>query len=142
MAGTGTYPTLADIAIQNGSDPVVGLIDETMKAVPEVRVGAARGIKGINYSTLVRTQQPTVGFRAANKGTPSSKGIYENRLVETFFLNPIWTCDKAVADSNEDGAEAYIALEGSGMTIAAFQTLSKQFYYGAPTGDPLGHPGL
>ncbi len=138
-----TVPTLLDIAIQNAADPVVGLIDETMKAVPEVRLGAARSIPGINYNTLVRTVLPTVSFRALNQGTAATKGTYENRLVECFPMNPIWQCDKAVADSHVDGAAAYIALEGAGMTLAAFQHLSAQFYYGAGTGgDSLGHPGL
>ena len=26
------------------------------------------------------------------------RGTYENRLVETFILNPRWECDKAVAE--------------------------------------------
>ena len=124
------YPTLHDIAVMNGSDPVVGLIDETMKAVPEVRLGAARPIKGTHYETLARTELPTVDFRAANQGTAATKGVYENRLVECFPMNPIWQADKAVADVYEDGAAAYIAMEGAGMTIAAFQHLGAQFYYG------------
>src|SRR5258708_5520975 len=99
-------PTLLDIAIMNGSDMAVGLVEETIRAVPEVLKGAARTIKGTQYKTLVRTNLPTVGFRAANEGSPTSKSIYENRLFETFILNPNWTCDKAVADSHEDGAAA------------------------------------
>lgn len=139
----GAYPTLLDIAIQNAGDRVAGLIDETMKAVPEVRLGAARTIPGTNYNTLVRTVLPTTGFRGLNSGTPTSKGVYENRLVNTFVCNPIWEADKAIADAYVDGAQAYIALEGSGMVLSAFQMLSKQFYYGANEGgDTLGHPGL
>lgn len=137
------FPTLLDIAIQNAADPTVGLIDETIKATPEVRLGAAKTIKGLNYKTLVRTGLPATSFRAANQGTASVKGTYENRLVETFIMNPIWQVDKAVADSAEEGAQAYIAREGAAMTLSAFQTASKQFYYGsAQGGDPLGHPGL
>jgi hypothetical protein len=61
-------------------------------------------------------------------------------------MNPRWECDKAVADASEDGAQAYIAVEGSGMVEASFQTVARQFYYGASTtvnlGDTLGFPGL
>jgi hypothetical protein len=138
-----TTPSLLDIAIANGSDMTVGLIEETIKAVPEVRMGAARTIKGLNYKTLVRTALPTVGFRAANLGATVSKGIYENRQFEAFMFNPRWECDKMVADGYEDGAAAFIAMEAQGIMEAAFQTLGKQFYYGAAQGgDALGNPGV
>ena len=136
-------PTLLDIAKMNGSDQVVGLIDETSKAHPEITLGYARTIKGLQYKTLVRTALPTVGFRDANQGANASKGTYENRLVETFILNPRWECDKAVADRHEDGREAYIALEAEAQMEAAMQALATQFYYGRDNGgDAKGHPGL
>jgi len=134
-------PTLLDIAKANGSDAVAGLIDETTKATPELRIGGARTIKGINYKTLIRTGLPTVGFRAANEGFAPSKSTYENRLVETYIFDPRWECDKAVADSHEDGAAAYIAQEADAVMNAAMQYLSSQFYYGT-TNDAKGFPGL
>jgi hypothetical protein len=134
-------PTLLDIAIQNGSDPVVGLIDEASKAHPEIAIGYARTIKGLNYKSLVRIGLPTVGFRAANEGAASSKGVYENRLFETYLFNPRWECDKAVADGHEDGAPAYIAVEAGGIMEASMQHLASQFYYGTGN-DPKGFAGL
>jgi len=135
--------TLLDIAIANGSDAVAGLIQETIKATPEVLYVPARTITGLNFKTLVRTGLPAAGFRAANQGLATVKGVYENRLVETFILNPQWDCDIAVADVYEDGAEAWIAIEAGGIVTASWQTLGKQFYYGAKNGgDALGHPGL
>ena len=136
-----TMPTLLDIAKANGSDGVVGLIDEATKAHPELVLAPARTIRGLNYKTLVRTANPTVGFRNANEGTAATKGTYENRLVETYILNPRWECDKAVADRYEDGPEAYIALEASAILEAAMQTLATQFYYGTGA-DAKGFPGL
>jgi hypothetical protein len=138
-------PTLLDIAVQNGSDAVAGLIDETTKAHPEIAVGYARTVKGLFYKTLVRTGLPTAGFRAANAGVAGTKGTYENRLYECFILNPRWECDKAVADSHEDGAPAYIANEAAGIMEAAFQQMAANFYYGTTTtfgGDASGFPGL
>ncbi|MEX0587053.1 MAG: major capsid protein [Pirellulales bacterium] len=134
-------PTLLDIAKANGSDAVVGLIEETSSIHPEITMGAARTIKGLNYKTLVRTGLPTVGFRNFNEGTAATKGTYENRLVETFIFNPRWECDKAVADSHEDGAPAFISMEAAGIMEAAFQHLSEQFYYGVGN-DAKGFPGL
>ena len=138
-------PTLLDIAKANGSDAVAGLIDEAAKAHPELTMGGARTIAGINYKTLVRTAVPTgSSFRNANEGTAAVKSTYENRLVETFIFNPLWKCDKAVADRYEDGAAAYVALEASGMMEAAMQDLSQQFYYGRNVtfGNAKGFPGL
>lgn len=149
--------TLLDVAKRNGSDMLVGLIDETSKAHPEItgrtyvgaqevvlpNVGGGRTIKGTHYKTLVRTALPTVGFRNANQGVAETKASYENRLVETFIMNPRWGADKAVADRSEDGPEAMIADDADAHMRAAFATLGKQFYYGAAKGgDTKGHPGL
>jgi hypothetical protein len=137
-------PTLLDIAKLNGTDAVVGLIEEASRACPEVRLGGARPIKGISYRTRVRTGLPTVGFRGANEGTAVSKSTFENRLVECFIFNPPWECDKAVADCFEEGPEAFIAIEGAGLLSAALISLAKCFYYGqdATFGDAKGFPGL
>lgn len=138
-------PTLLDIAIRNGSDAVVALIDETIKPHPELRIGNARTIRGLNYKTLVRTGLPTAGFRDANDGVDASKSTYENRLVETYILNARWECDKAVADRSEDGPEAFIFDEGVGILEAAMQQVCKNFYYGRNTamgGHAAGFPGL
>lgn len=134
-------PTLLDIAIANGSDAVVGLVEETIKAHPELAKGAARTIKGIHYKTLIRTGLPTVGFRAANEGVAPTKSTLENRLIETYMFNPRWECDKMVADSYEDGASAYIAMEANGIMEAAMIHLASQFYYGTGN-DAKGFPGL
>lgn len=136
-----TMPTLIDIAKVNGSDGVAGLIDEASKAHPEIVSGFARTIKGTNYKTLIRKALPTAPFRNGNEGAAASKGEYENRLIETYILNPRWECDKAVADSAEDGAEAFIAMAGSDQMEAGMQTLASQFYYGTAN-DAKGFPGL
>jgi len=136
-------PTLLDIVKANGSDPLVGLIEEVVPAIPELDRFASRTINGLNYITLVRTALPTVGFRNANEGGAAVKSTYDNRLVETFIMNPRIECDQAVADSYEDGPEAYLAMEGAGVTAAAAITVAKQIYYGVGAGgDAKGFPGL
>jgi hypothetical protein len=139
-----TMPTLLDIAKANGSDAVVGLIEEGARAHPELTLAPARTIKGLNYKTLVRTAVPTgSSFRDANEGVAASKGTYENRLVEAYIFNRRWECDKAVADAYEDGAAAYIAIEGGAQVEAGMQDLATQFYYGsAQGGQAKGFPGL
>jgi hypothetical protein len=139
-----TMPTLLDIAKANGSDAVVGLIDESTKNHPEILRVPARTIKGLNYKTLVRTAVPTGGsFRDANEGVAASKGTYVNRLVEAYIFNRRWECDKALADCFEDGAPAYIALEGGAQMEGGMQDLASQFYYGTGVGGQAkGFPGL
>jgi len=137
-------PTLLDIATINGSDSATGLIEEAMQTHPEIRGGFWRTIRGLNYKTKVRTSVPTVAFRDANEGTAAVKSTYINRLVEAMIINPIWECDKAVADASEEGAEAFIAMEALGLLEGAMQTIAKCFYYGrnATFGDAKGCPGL
>jgi len=137
-----SQPTLLDIAKRNSADSAVGLIEEAFLAHPEVMLGAARSIRGLNYQTLVRTTLPTVAFRNANEGSAVVASKYDNRLISTYILNPQWQCDRAVADRSEDGAQAYIADEAAGLTEAAMQTLATQFYYGVTAGDAKGFPGL
>ena len=141
--------TLLDIAIQNAADGAAGLIDETIQAHPELDVMPARTIMGINYKTLVLTTLPTVAFRNAAEGTASTRGVYVNRLVETFIISPSWAVDKAIADRHEDGAATLIAREARTMMEAVMQHLSSQFYYGtintdihATKGDAKGFNGL
>lgn len=126
-----SMPTLLDVVKRNGTDPVVGLIEEASKATPEVMLGAARTINGLNYKTRVRTSLPTVGFRQVNQGTAVSKSGIEQRLIECFLMNPPFQVDKAAADAAEDGAAAYLAEEALGITQAAFQTLGVACFYGA-----------
>ena len=137
-------PTFLDVIRRNGTDAAVGLIDETTKAVPEVRLGAARTISGLNYKTRVRTGLPTVGFRQVNAGTAVTKSQTEQRLIECYLMNPQFEVDQAAADAAEDGAAAYLAEEADAIMRAAMQALGVAFFYGADAtfGKTDGFPGL
>ncbi len=137
-------PSLLDIAKLNNTDPVVGLIEEAAQIHPEITLAPSRAIRGLQYRTKVRTAVPSVTFRDANEGQAPIESTFENRLVETYILNPRWEADVAVADAYEDGPEAYIALEAAGILEGALQQLCKVFYYGtnATFGDAKGFPGL
>jgi len=134
-------PTLLDIAKRNGSDATVGLIEEAVSVNPELKIASARSITGLSYKVLVRSKLPNVQFRRANEGVASSKSEYRNETVDTVILSPRFECDKAVADSSEDGAEAFIADEGIAITKSALIHLCEQFYYGTKA-DKKGFFGL
>lgn len=145
--------TMLDIAKMNGSDALVGLVDEASRETPELtgrdafnnrqlsNVGGSRTIKGLLYKSLVRTSLPQVGFRDPNNGTPYKASVYENRTVETFTMNPRWAVDQAVADRHEDGPGIVMALEAEANVQSGLMTVAKQFYYGSGA-DSKGHPGL
>lgn len=134
-------PTLLDIAKLNAGEETVGLIEEAVKATPEVAVGSAMTISGVNYNTSVRTGLPTVGFRSANEGVTPATSTYINRLNSCNILNAFVEADKVVADSAEGGAAGYMALEAVGILQNAYITAGKQFFYGVDN-DAKGYAGL
>lgn len=137
-----TRPSLLDVATFQNVD-ASAIIEEVIKMVPEIGLLPWDTIPGQQYRTIVRTSDPTAAFRAANNGPTASKSTFENRLVETFILNPRWECDKAVADVHPKGAAYYIGVEAVGILRAAMKTLASQMYYGTGAGgDTAGFPGL
>lgn len=132
---------LLDIAKLNGSDRVVGLIEETLTYAPEVQVLPARTIRGTSYKIVSRTSYPGVGFRNANEGSTPSKSEFENQMVECYILSGAVQADVAVADAYEDGAEAWKDLESVGTMRQAMIELGSQVIYGTSV-DSKGFPGL
>jgi hypothetical protein len=132
---------LLDIAKLNGNDAVVGLIEENLKYAPEMEVIPARTIRGTTYKTGIRTGLPTVGFRGANEGVTPSKSTFRDALISCYILDAQIKADKAVADAFEDGADAWKAIEASGVAKAAMQKIGAQIFYGVTT-DAKGFPGL
>jgi hypothetical protein len=134
--------TLLDLVKRRGHDAEVGLVDETIKAIPELTQGEARSIKGTSFKALVRTGLPTVGFRDYNNGVDASKGTVEARKIETFLMTPRGEVDQQLAMENEEGPEALIAQETMAQVAAAMQFAATQFYYGATLDANHGFPGL
>lgn len=135
------YLTALDIAKSNGSDQVVGLIEENLNAAPEVSILPARTISGTSFKSLVRTAYPTTGFRLLNAGVEPTKSTYLNRLYETYYYDGQMEMDKAVADADEQGADHALAMEADGHGRAFLLTAGTQVWYGTSSGDAAGFPG-
>jgi hypothetical protein len=131
--------TLLDLAKLNGSDKVVGLIEEVGTAAPEVLVIPARTIKGTSYKTVARNGLPASTFRQANAGQDASKSNFTMRTVEAFILSARVEIDKAIANGYEDGLEELQTIEAEGVMISALLTLGTQTFYGT---NASGFPGL
>lgn len=132
---------LLDIAKLNGSDAVVGLIEENLNYAPELGVIPARTIRGTSYKISTRTAYPGVGFRNANEGSAATKSTFESKMVECFILSASIVADKAVADAYEDGADAWKAIEAAGVMKQAMLEVGSQTFYGTSV-DSKGFPGL
>lgn len=138
MGNTGSA-TLLDIAKLNGNDILVGLIEENLTFAPEMLYFPTRTIKGTQYTTVVRTNFPSVGFRPANGGWVVGKSVFDKRRTECFVFGGVIQVDKAVAQADEQGSADYEMIEASGFVKNSLIKLGSQIWYG---GDQYGFTGI
>ena len=132
---------ILDLARLNGSDAVVGLIEESLQSAPEMKTIPGRTIKGTSYKTVLRTGLPTVGFRRLNEGVTDTKSTFEEKLVQCFVASGRIVVDKATATGFEGGESELQAIEGAGIMEALFRKIGSQVFYGV-SNDAKGFPGL
>lgn len=136
------YLNMLDLAKFNGSDAVVGLIEENLNVAPEAKMFPARTIKGLSFKTLHRTALPTTQFRSVNEGVNTTKSTYQNKLVECFYLDGQMEIDVALASGDEMGTAHAQAIEADGHMQAAILKIGTQVWYGtAGGGDAKGFQG-
>jgi len=134
------YLNMLDLAKINGSDAVVGLIEENLNLAPETTLFPARTISGTSYKTLHRTALPATQFRAVNEGVNTTRSTYENKLVECFYLDGKMEIDIAAAQADDQGEDHAKMIEADGHAQASILHLGKQVWYGAGN-DTKGFPG-
>lgn len=134
------YLNMLDLAKINGSDAVVGLIEENLNLAPETALFPARTISGTSYKTLHRTALPATQFRGVNEGVLTTKSTYENKLVECFYLDGKMEIDIAGAQADDQGEDHAKMIEADGHAQAAILHLGKQVWYGVGN-DTKGFPG-
>lgn len=113
----------------NAADARVGVVEEAVAQVPELRVMDAGLVKGTQFQTVSRTALPATGWRAANAGVDASGSTYALRGHNLAILAGLVKLDKAVADADFEGKEAALDREVRGVTLSAFQTLARAMYY-------------
>jgi hypothetical protein len=136
--------TLLDVAKMNGSDAIVGLVEESIAATPEMNVFPVRAVDGTGFKTLVRSGLPTVDFIAASQGIPGSKSTFENKHFDCAVLGGRIEVWKTILDAPENGAPADIkAVESIGVMEAALRKVGRQIFYGkTDLGSANGFAGL
>lgn len=136
------YQTLLDVAKMQYADPVVGLVEESLAAAPELSVFAARTIPGMTYKTFVRTGLPAVSFTGGNEGVSATGSVTEQRTYETFILRSAVQIDLAVQNASDGlGLPSLEMQEALGVTQAVLRKLGSQIWYGT-TNDAKGFPGI
>ena len=143
--------TLLDIAKHNGNDAVVGMIEESISAHPEIALGDARTISGTSFKSLVRTTYPAVGFRDINEGVATANAVYEQRTTACKLIDCSSEVDAAAEQASDEGLDTILAREMDAKVESAMRGLSSQFYYGiastvgvssTATSPAKGFPGL
>lgn len=132
---------LIDIARQKADDGVVPLLNEAAIAVPEVTVIGGQTVKDTEFTTLIRTKLPTVGFRDANNGVDADKSSYQNRTFKAYPLTPRFEVDEVVADQHPKGWAGALADEAIAMMTASLIHMARCFWYGTSF-DAKAFPGV
>lgn len=137
--------SLLDITKRSGSDPAIGLLEETTTFAPELRTLMGRPISGTTYRATRRTL-PTVAFRRANDGSDTVKSAYDQILAQCYILDGQMQMDKAVADAeakqglNESVGDVLFD-EAQGVLLGAGIAVGSQLWYGTSS-DALGFAGI
>ena len=136
---TGTT-TLLDIAKRNGSDPVVGLIDDASNYAPEFSIIPARAMPGTSYKITRKTALPTAAFRNANEGITIGKTNYIQETKSMHFLDCQLQLDEAITKGDEGRIGDLMTQQAQDSFQAAIQYVGSQFYYGT-SNDSKGFVG-
>jgi hypothetical protein len=136
--------TLGDVV---KSDVGIGspIIDETIVSTPELSVFPVDTIMGDTISLSVQTGNPTVGFRLANNGTASKKGVFESRIFQTAVLDEYIEVDiNGVLNSAKDPARL-LTSHAASTTKAVMAHMAFQNWYGSTlqaSADDNAAPGI
>lgn len=116
-------------------------ISDVLDDAPFIQqMGFVPSSDGTNHKYVKKTQNPVVGFRAANAGRDFDSSIDSINTDALKLLDWSWAADKGVADAwRQGGAEAYIAREGIAHIAAAMATLETQVFNGT---DAAGFSGF
>lgn len=133
--------TAADVLAVNNSEELVGMINQVIQSIPELQVMYATPITKTSYKTLVKTADPSVGFRSVNSGRETQKATLTTRDVDCYFLDASWDIDEAAARACEWGVAAAQAIQAQAHLAAAFKAIASQTWYGVDA-DASGFAGV
>lgn len=133
--------TLADTLQFDGWEGAHDLLDEATVDTPTISGYDKHFNKSLPISTtdtdqdvvktMVRMELPeTSPFRYANEGVGTSKGKYEERMIQLATATWYWHADKSIIDKNAARGAKYMESEGVGVIAANMTAMERQFFYG------------
>lgn len=135
------YLTLLDLAKRNGSDAMIGLIEEVLTFSPEFQSLPVRPRKGTTYMATKRTGHATAAFRSINEGVTPSKSTYTQEVSQMYFLDTQMEVDESIVRGDDREIGDVLTDEGVGATLDSFNHLGSQIYYGE-SNDAKGFTGF
>jgi len=130
-----------DVLKINNAEPLLGLIDDAIKHVPELGFFHASPISRNEFNSLVVTQDPKVGFREVGAFAAHESAKLALRTCKCAYLDASWKIDKALAEKSDWGKEQVFAIETLTHLRSAFLMLAQQIWYGVNS-TPEGFRGL
>jgi hypothetical protein len=133
--------TIADAIRANVSEPLVPIVNDVIRAIPETTFFQTAPVYKNTYETLHITGVPKTAFRKAGTLRTFSTAMTELRLVKCEHIDASWILEKAIADMHDQGAGAACALAAKTHLQSALFTFAQQIWYGTKK-DPNGFVGL
>jgi hypothetical protein len=125
----------------NNSEQLVGIIEDVINTIPELKFFAASPVTKNSYNTLVVLADPKVRFRQPGQFTTHEAAKLGTRPVQCSFIDASWSMDTALASMSDWGTSAALALQATTHLRSALFNLSRQIWYGGQS-DSAGFPGL
>ena len=143
LFGTGTYPTLLEVAKtmdpKGNTAEIVELLQQTNAPLLDIPWG--EGNLPTGEQTTIRTGFPTPVFRRWYQGVPTSKSQYANITDVCGNLEARAEIDKDAADFNGN-SKSFRMIEGLGQIEAMNQAMMTALMYGDVTVNPEQFNGL
>lgn len=139
------FLTLKDITAREGTDDVVGLVENIVNVAPELDRVMGRPIPGISFRARIRTAiAGNAAFRQVNGGVNLSASSIDRKRFNCFPFDVQLRVDEALileGEAEGDTMGQILTEEATGAMRAKALQLGKQFYQGT-LNDPNGCPGL
>lgn len=134
--------TLVDIYTTNHNDILTGLVEGVTTFAPEWSQIPVTVRAGIDYTTLVRTFLPPVGFRLINQGLQGASSTFKQIKHEMFPLDCQLEVDELAYEASDGAVGDILFLEGQGAMQNTIITLGNQTWYGQAGDGSNGFVGL
>lgn len=122
-------------------DVTKGIVEEVLKAAPEMAFFDSDVVPGTTISTLARTTLPTVAFRNIGDPVSSSRSQYAERTATLKMLSGRAEITEAEVKKNPLlTKDEQCVAEAIAVLTAAFQHLGRQVWYGTDA-DAKGFAG-